>query len=233
MDALPETESALESPDVRKARRDALREDLVSRIPAWYSPWIHLAFPSIVGVGVIVACLVALRDPTPLEWLLVPAVFLLSNASEWRIHRDLLHRRTPPLETLYYRHTPQHHGVYHEDDMAMRSRREFRLVLLPAYAVLLIVVGTSPVTAALWWWGHWNLACLWVATTTGYVVSYEWLHLSYHLAPDGPIGRLWLVRVLRRHHGRHHRPELMQRWNFNVSLPLWDWVRGTIHREAA
>ena len=23
-------------------------------------------------------------------------------------------------------------------------------------------------------------------------------------------------------------PRLMQRWNFNVTVPLWDWVKGTI-----
>ena len=22
----------------------------------------------------------------------------------------------------------------------------------------------------------------------------------------------------------------MQRWNFNVTVPLWDWVRGTTYR---
>ena len=26
-------------------------------------------------------------------------------------------------------------------------------------------------------------------------------------------------------------PTLMQKWNFNVSLPLWDWLRGTIASE--
>ena len=37
--------------------------------------------------------------------------------------------------------------------------------------------------------------------------------------------------MLRRHHALHHDPKLMQKWNFNVSLPLWDLVRGTIARE--
>ena len=64
----------------------------------------------------------------------------------------------------------------------------------------------------------------------GYVVSYEWLHLSYHLPPESFIGRLWLVRVLKKHHATHHDPQLMQKWNFNVTIPLWDLVRGTIYR---
>ena len=71
---------------------------------------------------------------------------------------------------------------------------------------------------------------MFVATFAMYVVTYEWLHLAYHLPPDGPIGRLAPVRWLRRHHAAHHRPALMQKWNFNITLPLWDWLRGTIYR---
>ncbi|HUE39224.1 MAG TPA: hypothetical protein VMR29_06945, partial [Candidatus Binatia bacterium] len=57
---------------------------------------------------------------------------------------------------------------------------------------------------------------------------YELSHLSYHLPPTSFVGRRWLVRVLRQHHARHHDPRLMQRWNFNVTIPFWDWVQGTI-----
>ena len=77
--------------------------------------------------------------------------------------------------------------------------------------------------------GQRNIAALFLATCMFYTVSYEWLHLSYHLPPDSFVGRRWLVRVLRRHHATHHTPELMQRWNFNVPLPLWEFLRGTIY----
>jgi sterol desaturase/sphingolipid hydroxylase (fatty acid hydroxylase superfamily) len=65
----------------------------------------------------------------------------------------------------------------------------------------------------------------------GYSVSYEWLHLSYHLPRESGIGRRGVIQRLRRHHAIHHDPRLMQRWNFNVTIPFWDWVRGTIVRE--
>jgi sterol desaturase/sphingolipid hydroxylase (fatty acid hydroxylase superfamily) len=63
-----------------------------------------------------------------------------------------------------------------------------------------------------------------------YVVSYEWLHLAYHLPADSFIGRRWLIARLRRHHALHHDPRLMQKWNFNVTFPIWDRVRGTVYR---
>jgi sterol desaturase/sphingolipid hydroxylase (fatty acid hydroxylase superfamily) len=162
----------------------------------------------------------------------VPAQLVLLNAGEWLIHRDLLHRRTPPLQVLYDRHTPQHHMVFVDDDMSMRGVREFRLVLIPAYGILAALAGSLPIPAAIWLLaGQRNLALLFVAVTMAYVVAYEWLHLSYHLPPDSFVGRLALVRWLRRHHATHHAPELMQKWNFNVTIPLWDLVRRTIYRE--
>jgi hypothetical protein len=119
--------------------------------------------------------------------------------------------------------------IFVRDDMAMRSSREFRLVLIPAYGIIAIFVTTLPITGALWLWSP-NLAALFVASSMGYVVAYEWLHLAYHLPADSPIGRSRLIGWLRCHHAMHHTPELMQRWNFNVTVPLADWVLGTIYR---
>jgi len=59
-------------------------------------------------------------------------------------------------------------------------------------------------------------------------VSYEWLHLSYHLPHDHLVGRSRIIRALRRHHTIHHDPRLMQRWNLNVTVPLWDVVMRTV-----
>jgi hypothetical protein len=154
---------------------------------------------------------------------------MLLNVNEWHIHRNILHRRSWPLEVLYWRHTPEHHVIFVCDDMAMRARREFRLVLIPFYGILAIFVTTLPITAALWTVASHNVALLWVATTMGYVVSYEWLHLAYHLPATSRIGQSRPIAWLRAHHAHHHTPELMQRWNFNVTIPLADWVLRTTH----
>jgi len=211
------------------ARRDAVRAEVLARIPRWYSPWAHLAFPSLVGIGFITAAVCVLRNPTPRDLLVVPLVLVLSNFNEWRIHKHILHRRNWPLDALFWRHTPEHHVIFIRDDMAMRSAREFHLVLIPAYGILGIFVTLLPITAVLWWLSP-NVAALWVASSMGYVVAYEWLHLAYHMPADSAVGRSRLVAWLRHHHAVHHTPELMQRWNFNVTVPLADWVLGTIHR---
>jgi hypothetical protein len=212
------------------SRRDRVRAEAVAQIPWWYNPWGHLAFPSLVGLGMIAAAIALLDGPSVWELLTVPVVFVLVNLNEWRIHKHMLHRPSWPLELLFWRHTPEHHVIFIRDDMAMRERREFRLVLIPFYGILAIFVSTLPITTGLWLLVSPNVALLFVATAMGYVVAYEWLHLSYHLPASSPIGRSRLIATLRRHHAMHHTPELMQRWNFNVTVPLADWLLGTTYR---
>jgi hypothetical protein len=219
---------------VTQASRDDLRRDLLARIPRWYSPWLHLAIPALSGLAIVALAIGRIHELRAWQLAFVPLFVAVGNAVEWHAHRDLLHRRTWPLEQLYFRHTPQHHAIYVSEDMHLRDWRELRFVLLPAYGVVGLVAVTSPITAALWLAGQPNLAALWVATVVLYILTYEWLHLAYHMPADGLVGRLSVTKWLRRHHQRHHHPPLMQRWNFNVTLPLWDIVRGTVwHAPAA
>jgi hypothetical protein len=210
--------------------RDHVRQKVVAAIPRWYSPWAHLACPSTIGLALIVACVSLLDRPSWWELLTIPAVWVLSNAIEWRAHKRVLHERTWYAPILYDRHTPLHHRVFVTEDMAIRSTKEFRLVLIPAFGILVLFVGVMPFAAGLWLLGARNPAVLFMATSMAYVLSYEWLHLAYHAPVTSWIGRTRLISRLRRHHATHHSPELMQRWNFNVTVPLWDWLKGTIYR---
>jgi len=218
---------SLEHDDAREAFRRKTRD----AIPARYSPTLHLGIPAVVGLGLIAASIALLRDVRWYDLLLVPIVYVMSNATEWRAHKHALHHRMRgPARILYDRHTPMHHRVFIAKDMAVRDRREFALVLLPAFGIAAIFLITAPLTIALWFVRA-NLAYLFVATTMSYVLSYEWLHLAYHLPKDHFVAKLGVIQRLRRHHATHHHPPLMQRWNFNVTVPLWDWVRHTTYPE--
>jgi hypothetical protein len=208
-------------------RRAALRAALIGETPSWYVPWVHMLVPSLVGIGMMAIALSLLRDVTALQLLTVPIVYVLANANEWTVHRWALHRRNPLAPVLYDQHTPKHHMLYITDDMAIRDKREYRLVLIPAYGLFLIFTTAIWITALIWWLGYRNVACLYAATAIGYAVSYEWLHLSYHLPADHRVARSRVIQWLRRHHAIHHDPRLMQRWNLNVTVPLWDTVMRT------
>ena len=213
-----------------EARRERVRQAATAEIPWWYSAWGHLAATTGIGITVLVVStiqLARLGTTRATDWLVVPAVFLLANFFEWRVHKHVLHRRTWPLEVIYDKHTPMHHMIYIEEDMALRSTREFRLVLIPAAGVLGIVLAATPIAillAKLW---SPSAGWLFLVTASLYMVTYEVLHLCYHAPKDSFIGRLAFIRVMRAHHAKHHDPRFMQKWNFNVTVPLFDWIMRT------
>ena len=215
-----------------RGARAELRAELLGRVPPRYSPWLHLGSMTASALALAALALALLRDVTTWQLSLVPAFLLLGNALEWHVHRDLLHRRTRPVQILYVRHTPQHHALYVADDMEVHSARELRFVLLPPYAVVAILAIVSPFPIALALAGQPNVALLFVATTALYLTAYEWLHLAFHLPVGGGLARFGPLRAARRHHRVHHASHLKNRWNFNVTFPLWDLVRGTFHRRA-
>jgi sterol desaturase/sphingolipid hydroxylase (fatty acid hydroxylase superfamily) len=212
--------------------REEFRAELLRRVPRRYSAALHLILPAITGVLLVAFALGQVANLRAWELALVPLFFLAGNAIEWHVHRGLLHRRTRFFEVLYLRHTPQHHHLYVADDLAIHSARELRFVLLPGHVLLLMVALAAAVALAVRAFGQTNVAALWLASAVVYVLGYEWLHLAHHLPPESPIGRLRVVRALRPHHQAHHAPHLMNRCNFNVTVPMWDLLRGTYQRTA-
>jgi hypothetical protein len=214
-------------------RRDRVRQRALAETPRWYSPYAHLA--ATTGIGLVTLAISATMlstsagaRPVATDWLVVPIVCLLANFFEWRVHKHVLHRRRWPLQYIYDQHTPMHHMIYVEDDMALRSVAEFRLVLIPAAGVLGIVVAAAPFALAV---GHfWSAAAGWLflVTASSYMVAYEVLHLCYHAPHHTLIGRSRIIRFLAKWHSKHHDPRFMQRWNFNVIFPFFDFLMGTM-----
>jgi len=208
------------------AARSEVRQEFVSRIPAGYSTWTHLALPSLLALAILAASLGALRQVEAWQFALLPAFLVAGNAVEWHAHRGLLHRHVRILARLHRAHS-LHHRIYATDDMAMRDPRELPLVLLPWDVFLLPMAVVLLVASALGAAGQPNLAALWMATAAAHVLAYEWLHLLCHLPPARLERHLPFLAALRRHHALHHSPQL-HRFNLNVTLPLWDAVRGTL-----
>jgi hypothetical protein len=219
-------------PEIQSAR-DALRRQKLAALSPRYSPLLHVAIPPLWGGTVIAACVVLVDDLRLVELLVIPAMLVLANALEWRIHRNALHTRWFVMPALYDRHTPIHHRVYIHDDMELRDWRELALILIPPWAGVPLFFALLPVAAALWLALTQNVALLFMATCMFYVVTYELLHMSYHLPRTSFVGRNRVIRALARHHSIHHDPRFMQRWNMNVTVPLWDIVRRTRLTERA
>ncbi|MFL5319893.1 MAG: fatty acid hydroxylase family protein, partial [Myxococcaceae bacterium] len=76
-----------------------------------------------------------------------------------------------------------------------------------------------------------NAGWLFAATGVGYYLTYEWFHFAYHLPENSAVGRIGLVRVLRKHHADHHDLTRMGRYNFNITFPIFDSVFGTTWKD--
>ena len=216
--------------ELQEVGRDEFRQRCLEKIPSWYKPLFHLLVPSLFGSLVIFGSSFLIKDLKMVELITVPLTYFISNLLEWLAHKNLLHKRSSLAPVLYEQHTPIHHRIYVTEDMSIHSAKEFRLVLIPAYGIMLIFLINLPLTTILYFLLGPNVAALFVMTSMAYVVGYEWLHLSYHLSKDHFITRLGIVRQLSHHHAIHHDPKLMQRWNMNVTVPLWDFILRTTYR---
>jgi hypothetical protein len=201
---------------------------MLAAIPRWYRPFGHLAGTVGIGVAAVVLAALRLKAPEVREFAVIPATLVFANLVEWFAHRYLMHQRRRPLTVLYDRHTPEHHRTYRYENMAIGDVREFRLVLIPAAGVLGIVLLAAPVALACAVVFGDNVGWLFLLTSAVYVMGYELSHLAYHLPESSAVYRLRMLRVLREHHARHHIPSLMQRSNFNVTIPLGDLLFGTL-----
>jgi hypothetical protein len=189
---------------------------------------VHLAGTVGIGVATLAAAAPRLNAPAALDFLTIPVALVFSNLVEWLAHKHLMHHRRRPFTVLFDRHTPEHHRVYSYETMAIEDPRELRLVLIPALGVLGIVLLAVPAALVAGLFANENVGWLFLMTSAVYVVGYELSHLSYHLPERSLVYRLPFLRALREHHARHHHPDLMQKANFNVTIPLGDLLFGTL-----
>jgi hypothetical protein len=220
----------MNAPTTQRSYEDR-RSEIVAAIPRSYSGAVH--FASVVGLALSALAFVSafVRNVRPLEWSIVPIGFVVANGVEWIVHRGPLHHPTRFGRLLYQRHTLTHHVAFTHEAMSIRSWRELRFVLFPLYALPLFMVLVIPLSLAAWWVVSRNAAALFFATSVGYFLLYEICHTSYHLPAEHPVSRTRIVRWLRRHHQRHHQLDRMLDGNFNVSIPLFDALLGTMLRD--
>lgn len=211
----------------------AFRARYRAAISPRYSGWLHLWVVLLTGLAVIAVSLAHVRDVQALEWLLWPLTLLFVNFGEYVTHRWLGHRKTRIGRLFYSRHTGDHHSFFVDTAMPFEAVRDWRVVLFPAWLIyvfllLLILPGTLLLQA------FWSDNAGWIfaaAAVTGYLF-YETMHFSYHLPAGSAIERLPLLWRLQRLHQLHHERERMVMCNFNITLPIFDVLLGTLYWRA-
>jgi hypothetical protein len=169
------------------------------------------------------------RGASGLDWLFLPVFFVVANAIEWTFHRGPMHRLVGP-RIFYQNHTLLHHRAFLHDSMEVAEFRELGLVMMPWYTMLLLFLIASPVALLAAALVGPPVAGLFYFTAALYFLMYELLHALYHFPMD-VLRRLplpaRLFASLQAHHRHHHRLDRMSFVNFNVTMPLMDWLLGT------
>ena len=201
-----------------------------AHIPAGYSPGKHIAVTlAIAGAILAFAAVLAVRA-RPLDWILLPTFWLVANFIEWAFHRYPMHRPLHP-RLLYQNHALLHHLAFTDETMPVAEPRELNLVMMPWYTMIGLFVIASPVFVAAGLLRGPGLTGVFLIAAVMYFLFYEALHALYHL-PVETLARAGLrpgglFFRLRAHHARHHILRRMAHANFNVTVPLMDWLLRT------
>jgi len=208
-------------------RQQAFRDAYRLRISPWYSGLGHVVVIAVLGLLTIACAARQIVRPTPLEWLVVPAAFLLSNIFEWAVHRFVMHRPVKGLLGIYKRHTLAHHQFFTDREPSFDSTRDYRITFFPPYALTTFIAISAAGGVALAWLWSANAGWLLVATTSAVYLNYELFHWGCHVKDDRIIRHIPFLNTIRRHHIAHHDPAIMMGTNMNLTYPFADWLFGT------
>lgn len=167
--------------------------------------------------------------------LLVALNIPIWSVVEWWVHRTVMHRRVLPrfayglryFDDAYTNHAVLHHQThynvydYEPDDHGRELNLRFylsdvlsaNLLLGPLHALYLVVNPLGSLVL--------------VTIIVAYGFAWNTLHAEMHIPTNRWYFRQPLFRFLNRHHFMHHmHPDR----NFNVVLPLSDYLLGTVAR---
>jgi hypothetical protein len=210
-------------------RQKAFRQEYRSRIMGWYDGYLHIAIIYAMGAAAFFIYLQHIHDVQPLEWLAIPITFLFTNIFEWAIHRFVMHRPVPfkGLRAIYERHTLNHHQFFTDEEMRFRDHKDWRVTVFPPYALVVFILMSMPGGIILGNLFTANVGWLFMCTTTGMYLIYEFMHFCCHVDENWFVRTCPFVNTLRRHHTAHHNARLMMETNMNLTFPIADWLFGT------
>lgn len=208
--------------------RESYRKQHIGR---FYHGAFHLSFTLGFSFAIIFWSLSQLVDIQPLQYLTVPLVFLYANLAEYFVHKGPMHHPRKGLKLIYKRHATQHHVFFTDQQMQFDSIRDFKAVLFPPILItLFFVLFALPFGLLAGWLLSNNVSYLFVATVLSYFAIYEILHTLYHVNESAWIYKIPILRAMRKLHQNHHRLDLMNQYNFNITFPIGDLIFGTYYR---
>lgn len=143
---------------------------------------------------------------------------IVISFAEYAAHRWIMHKRV--IDFFWHEHTVQHHGWYyevfdHEDD----PEGKYVNLKISWASTILGLVLVSPI------WFVWPLLfyCL---VPAAFLHNWLWrtIHSEMHLNQQRFFSNWRIFRWFKWYHFMHHQ---QPSHNFNVTIPLFDWVFRT------
>ncbi len=199
-------------------------------IPRWYVGYVHLSVTVLLSITLIIWSLWHVHEVVLFEWLTIPLAFIYANISEYLGHRYVMHVPRKGLKSIYVRHSKQHHRFFTDTHMPFDQHQDYKVTLFPMLLVVFFFgLFGVPVWFVLQLLFSDNVAWLFVFVAVAYFLNYELFHFAFHCKTDSWVMKIPGIKKVMALHQQHHKPELMAKYNFNITYPLGDWLFGTYH----
>jgi hypothetical protein len=199
--------------------------------PPNYSPRLHVLVhlgPLVVACGYAVS---RLSEVSGAQWFTVPVYLVVGSYFVYWFHRFVLHRPRRWARLAYRRHTLQHHRFFDYGHITPDEPQDLYVTLFPWWSGGLLSLLAYGFAQGLTPWLGVNVAHLAMFMMAFYMLLYEFVHTVCHLPHGHWLTRMPVLAFLREHHRIHHDPSLMGKYNFNIVIPLFDWIHGALLRK--
>ena len=160
---------------------------------------------------------------------LVPLYIFVANGIEYFLHRYPMHHKMRGFEFLF-EHVIIHHNFYSESYLKCKDPRDYFAVFLPLKYLIFISIEILIIGLLVTLIGGRDHGLFFIATAYIYYFFYELFHYSAHSDTNENLKRMLGIDRLSKLHLLHHDTSLMQKYNFNISLPIFDILLGTLYR---
>lgn len=146
---------------------------------------------------------------------------------EWALHKYVMHRPVGSFRYAFHAHAVIHHQTFKADHTYHLQNEKDKETIPMAWwnGPVLILIGITPFALLSWAIGEWSFVAGGFLAFASYYGIYEYIHWCMHLPKVRRIEKPWWFQRLNGHHLLHHR---YMHKNFNVVLPLADWILGTL-----
>lgn len=146
---------------------------------------------------------------------------------EWTLHRFVMHKRLSWFEYPFKSHAVVHHQTFKADHTYHLIDEKDKSTIRMAWwnGIVLTILATSISVSVAYSTCRWEILAVVFFVFGAYYCTYEYFHWCMHLPKQRRFETSWLFRRINTHHLLHHR---YMNKNFNVVLPLADFVLGTL-----